>query len=179
MEAEELKKVLEEVEAKPLENLSLVTPQVTDVTPENLVEKASAAATVTLITESDEVKTEILRGAEQVVHNKTEEIKNRAERQAKKELFENNRVACGCFGFEEETTERWAVNYMKVWNRIFTLLWLIVGSITFAPVLFISSKLKAIIKRAWVAVVLAIIIYVAVLLSPLWIHLITKVREIV
>jgi hypothetical protein len=176
---EENKKDLEEVAATPLEDLSLVTSQATDLTPESLVEQASAAATVTLIQESDEVKTKILKGAEQVVHNKTEEIKNRAERQAKKELFENNRGACGCFGFEEETTERWAVNYMKIWNRIFTLLWLIVGSVTFAPVLFISSKLKAIIKRAWVAVVLAIIIYVALLLSPLWIHLITKVRAMV
>lgn len=176
---EENKQALEEVEVKPLKDLSLVTPQATDLTSESLVEQASAAATVTLITESDEVKTEILKGAEQVVHNKTEEIKNRAERQAKKELFENNRGACGCFGFEEETTERWAVNYMKIWNRIFTLLWLIVGSITFAPVLFISSKLKAIVKRAWVAVTLAIIIYVAVLLSPLWIHFITKVRAMV
>jgi len=173
---EENKQALEEVVATPLEDLSLVTPQATDLTPESLVEQASAAATVTLITESDEVKTEILRGAEQVVHNKTEEIKNRAERQAKKELFENNRGACGCFGFEEETTERWAVNYMKIWNRIFTLLWLIAGSITFAPVLFISSKLKAIVKRAWVAVALAIIVYVALILSPLWVRFITKVR---
>ena len=176
---EENKQALEEVVTTPLEDLPLGTPKETDLTPESLVEQASAAATVTLIQESDEVKTKILKGAEQVVHNKTEEIKNRAERQAKKELFENNKGACGCFGFEEETTERWAVNYMKIWNRIFTLLWLIVGSITFAPVLFIAGKLKAIIKRGWIAVVLALVIYVAVLLSPMWIHLITKVRAIV
>lgn len=176
---EENKQMIEE-EVQVLDELSLAPK--TDplgISPEALVEKAHSAATVTLIEQSDEVKTEILKGAEQVVHNKTAEIKNRAEQQAKKALFDNNRDACACFGFDEGTTERWAVNYMKIWNRLFTLLWLIAGSITFAPVLFISGKLKAIVKRAWLAVVLAIVIYVAVALSPLWIHIINEIRGIV
>ena len=176
---EETKQAIEEmVVAESLEDLRLTEAQV-DITPEKLVEQAHSAATATLIEKSDTVKTEILKGAEQVVHNKTEEIKNRAEQQAKKALFENNKGACGCFGFDEDTTERWAVNYMKNWNRIFTLIWLIVGSVTFAPVLFISVKLKSIVRRAWVAVVLAILIYAAAALSPLWFHLLSKVRAIV
>lgn len=159
------------------ENTPAEVPQT--VSPEDMVEKAHAAATAVLIEKSDPVKTEIMKGAEQVVHNKTKAIRDRAELEAKKAMFENNKGACGCFGFEEETTERWAVAYMKIWNRIFTFIWLITGSVTFAPVLFISGKLNAIIKRAWVAVVLSIIIYAALALSPLWVHFITKVRGIV
>lgn len=176
--SEENTQALEEVVTDSLEDLSLTAPN-TEVTPEKMVERAHSAATETLIKKSNEVKAKILKGAEQVVHNKTEEIKNKAEQQAKKALFDNNRDACACFGFEEATTEKWAVKYMKGWNSLFTLVWLIVGSVTFAPVLFIAGKLKAIIKRGWIAVLIAIIIYAGAALSPLWVHLISKVRGII
>lgn len=146
--------------------------------PEQMVEAAHTSATAVLIADSDEVKAEIMKGAEQVVHNKTKAIQNRAELEAKKALFNNNRSACGCFGFEEDTTESWAVNYMKIWNRVFTLLWLVVGSFTFAPVLFISSKMGAIVKRAWIAVTLSILIYVLILASPLIVYFVNRLGGI-
>ena len=164
------KPVLEEpVEEKQVEPISVT---------EALVEQAHMAAAEVIIKKSDPIKKEILEAAESTVHNKTEELKNKAEIKAKKALFENNKDACACFGFEEDTTEKWAVNYMKIWNRIFTLLYLIVGSFTFAPVLYIAGKLRAIIKRSWVAVLLAVSIYLIVVLSPIWMGLISIVKGV-
>lgn len=147
--------------------------------PEELVEKAHMAAAQVLIEQSDPVKEEILKGAEHVVHNKTQAIRNRAEQEAKKALFDNNKSACGCFGFEEETTEGWAVRMMRVWHNFATAIWILIGMVTFAPVVFLASKIKVIVKKSWVAVLLAIVLYLAWVLSPLWLHFLGTLEGLV
>ena len=56
---------------------------------------------------------------------------------------------------------------MAIIHNAFTLIWVIIGTFTFAPVTFIAKKIKVIFKKSWVAVLLAIIIYLAIILTPI------------
>lgn len=45
-----------------------------------------------------------------------------------------------CFGMEEDRTEKWLLKCVKFWYCIMSFLWFFIGALTFAPVIYISSK---------------------------------------
>lgn len=134
----------------------------------DLVERAFEQAVVNQVVNNQDVQSDLLKSAEQVIHSKTSAIKSQAALEDKAVHFNNKKGACECFGYNETTTEKWAVNYMNVWHNIMTAIWVTIGMVTFAPITFIAKKIKVIFKVAWVAILLAVIIYFIVILSPIW-----------
>lgn len=132
-----------------------------------LVESAFNQAIINRVSENEDVQNELLESADKVIDNKLNAIKSRAEQEDKETHFNNKKGACDCFGYDEPTTEKWAVNTMNIWHNVMTAIWLFIGFFTFAPITFIAKKIGVIFKKAWVAVVLAIVIYLAVILIPL------------
>lgn len=132
-----------------------------------MVNAAFDQAVVHEVQTSEELQQELLNGAEQVIKNKVNAIKNEAEREDKAAHFNNKKGACECFGYNEQTTEKWAVNYMNAWHNVFTAIWITLGMITFAPITFIGKKLKVIFKLTWVAMIVAVLIYAAAVLLPI------------
>lgn len=145
----------------------------------DMVEQAFNAAVVATVANNEKVQSEIVEGAEQVISNKTKAIKAQAEMEAKEAHFNNKKGACECFGFNETTTEKWAVNLMAIWHNIATAVWIIIGMFTFAPIIFFAKKVSVIIKRVWLAVLLGIFIYAAVVTSPWWLQIIAEFRGVV
>lgn len=139
-----------------------------------LVESAFSQAIINQVNENKELQEELLDSADAVVRNKVNAIKSLADAEDKETHFNNKKGACECFGYNETTTEKWAVNTMNVWHNIMTAIWLFIGFFTFAPVTFIAKKIAVIFKKAWLAVLLAVIIYLAVILVPLLTGLLTK-----
>lgn len=132
-----------------------------------LVESAFNQAIINRVAENEDVQNELLESADKVIDNKLNAIKSRAEQEDKETHFNNKKGACDCFGYDEPTTEKWAVNTMNIWHNVMTAIWLFIGFFTFAPITFIAKKIGVIFKKAWIAVVLAIVIYLAVILIPL------------
>ena len=141
-----------------------------------VVDQAFAQAEYLTVKHDEEMQSEIVRGAKEVARNRSIEITAKAEMKAKEAHFKNNKSACECFGYNETSTEKWAVSAMGIWHNIITAVWIILGMLTFAPVTFIARKLGVLIKTAWVAVVVAIGIYAFVALSPFWIKLIAMIN---
>lgn len=139
-----------------------------------LVSDAFGAAIVDRVQSNENVQEELLDSADTVIHNELNAIKARADREDKETHFNNKKGACECFGYNEATTEKWAVNLMNFWHNVMTAIWLFIGFFTFAPITFIAKKIKVIFKQAWVAVALAIIIYLAVVLTPVLTSLLIK-----
>ena len=160
----------EEAEEKEEKTVEDSIPNADDV-----VNEALRKAGLLSVNPTEETQKEIARSAEEVLKNKTIEITADAERKAKEAYFKNNMSACECFGYNETSTEKWAVTAMSVWHNIVTALWIVIGMLTFAPVTFIVRKLSVIVKTAWIAVVLAIGIYVFVAFSPFWIKLLASI----
>lgn len=132
-----------------------------------LVENAFSQAIVNRVVENENVQADLLNSADTVIHNKLNAIKAKADQEDKESHFNNKKGACECFGYNEATTEKWAVNVMNFWHNIMTAIWLFIGFFTFAPITFVAKKITVIFKKTWIAVLLAIIIYVIVIATPI------------
>ena len=172
METEGIVKVV----AAPLAEAKPTTEAKESTSAGELVEKAFNEAVCVTVKNDESVQTEIMHSAEQVIRNKTQELKARAETEAKEAHFNNKKSACECFGYNEATTEKWAVSLMGFWHSVLTAFWIVLGMFTFAPITFVAKKLSVIIKTAWLAVLIAIVIYIAIALSPLWIGFVQELR---
>lgn len=138
----------------------------------SLVDKGVDAAIVHKITNDDDVKSRLLDTANDIINNKLDEKQNDSERDKKRAALENNKDACDLYGIDEKTVPIWVVKAAKIVQDFWYMVWIIIGFVTTAPVVFLSKKLSVVFKRTWVAVLLAIIIYLAVVLTPLIINII-------
>lgn len=139
-----------------------------------LVESAFNQAVVHRVQTDENVQKELLDSAGKVIQNKVNAVKEKADQEEKEAHFNNRKHACECFGYNEATTEKWAVNMMNAWHNIATAIWLFIGFFTFAPVAFVAKKVVVIFKKTWLAVVFALIIYFGVLAIPFLVELLTK-----
>jgi hypothetical protein len=131
-----------------------------------LVEGAFNQAVVHKVKTDEKVQSQLLDSADKVIQNKVNAVKERAELEDKEAHFNNKKGACECFGYNEKSTEKWAVNIMSWWHNIMTAIWVIIGSVTFAPVTFVAKKIKVIFKATWLCVVLALLIYAGIVAAP-------------
>lgn len=139
---------------------------------DSIVEDVFNQAVVAKITDDDDLKNKMLNTAKKFTETKMKIIDNKVDKEDKRAFFENNESACECFGYDEKDTEKWAVGYMKIWHTIMTAIWVTIGWVTYAPITFIAKKISVIVKRTWIAVIVAIILYFAITLIPLWVNLV-------
>lgn len=137
-----------------------------------LVDEAFSQAIVAQVQNNEELQKELLGSADTVIHNKVNAIKAKADQEDKETHFNNKKGACECYGFNETTTPKWAVNLMNFFHNIFIVVWIVVGSFTFAPIVFVGKKISVIVSKTWVAMVLAFVIYVLIVATPFVINLI-------
>ena len=138
----------------------------------SLVDRGVDAAIIHKITNDDDVKSRLLDTANDIINNKLDEKQNDSERDKKRAALENNKDACDLYGIDEKTVPIWVVKAAKIVQDFWYIVWIIIGFATTAPVVFLSKKLAVVFKRTWVAVLLAIIIYLAAVLTPLIINII-------
>ena len=67
-----------------------------------------------------------------------------------------------CFGMEEEKTEKWLGKCVKFWFWCVSFMWFLFGTLTFAPVIFIRSKIDVIFKDKRKSLLYATILYCAI-----------------
>ena len=65
-----------------------------------------------------------------------------------------------CFGMEEGKTDKWLMNCVKFWYWCMSFLWFLFGATTFAPIIYICSKVNVIFKNKRKSLLAATIIYV-------------------
>ena len=138
----------------------------------SLVDRGVDAAIIHKITSDNDVKSRLLDTANDIINNKLDEKQNDSERDKKRAALENNKDACDLYGIDEKTVPIWVVKAAKIVQDFWYIVWIIIGFATTAPVVFLSKKLSVVFKRTWVAVLLAIILYLAVVLAPLIINII-------
>ena len=138
----------------------------------SLLDRGVDAAIVHKITNDDDVRSRLLDTANDIINNKLDEKQNDSERDKKRAALENNKDACDLYGIDEKTVPIWVVKAAKIVQNFWYIVWIIIGFATTAPVVFLSKKLSVVFKRTWVAVLLAITIYLAAVLAPLIINII-------
>jgi len=82
-------------------------------------------------------------------------------------MFERNSNAPKLFGMSDKSPE-WQQKAMRFWHDLLWSVWFIICLPTVAPIMFISLRLKTIIKNVWIAAILAIFIYSIIVLLPIF-----------
>jgi hypothetical protein len=100
------------------------------------------------------------------VENETNVGEEHLESKSKEEYDETcesmEQSALKCFGWKDVPTEKWLVKCVKVWYCVISFIWFLFGSLTFAPIIFISKKLRPLIKDSLKSLIIATFIYAIV-----------------
>ena len=94
-------------------------------------------------------------------------IQTNVDTEQKEANFNNKKDACESYGFNEKTTPIWATKFMSIGYSIMLSIWLFIGTFTFMPVIFIAKKMSVGLKKTWIAVVFAIILYLGITFVPI------------
>ena len=116
---------------------------------------------------NEELKENVLETAKTFVGTKMQTIATNVDTEHKEAVFNNRKDACESYGFNEKTTPIWATKFMSVGYSIMLAIWLFIGSFTFMPVIFIAKKISVGLRRTWLAVIFAILLYLGVTFLPI------------
>lgn len=112
----------------------------------------------------DEIKNKITESAKQDIQDNID-INNQDNKNKKaKKKFEGNKEACKIYGVED-TVPLWQQALMSIGSAFWFVIYFVVATLTIAPISTFTMKLNTIFKKLWVSIVLAVVIYVAVVLT--------------
>lgn len=178
-EIEELEKKVKE---KQSQDVDIFKPKKTEmpieIKPEDknqqLVENMFNQAIVHEVSNNEDLKDKVLETAKTYVDTEMQTIATKVETKNKEANFNNNKDACESYGFNEKTTPKWAVSFMRWGYNVMLALWLFVGSFTFMPIIFVAKKISVGIKKVWLAGLIAVLIYLGVTLTPVILAIINR-----
>lgn len=107
---------------------------------QQLVENMFNQAIVHEVANNETLKDKVLETAKTYVDTEMQTISTKVETKNKEAIFDNNKDACESYGFNEKTTPKWAINFMRFGYNIMLAIWLFIGSFTFMPVIFVAKK---------------------------------------
>lgn len=132
-----------------------------------VVAEVFGQAVVHTVVNDKGIQDKLLNTAQTVVENKAEVLANRAEKESKASFIDKHSDACFYFGYDDTTTSKFHVKMMAFWIFFLNTIYICsVGFFIVSPISFILRKLKVIIKKTWVAIVLALLIYFLILAIP-------------
>lgn len=141
-------------------------------TKDKLVDNMFEQAVIHEVATNKELKDKVLDTAKVYTETKMQTIATDVDTEHKEAVFNNKKDACESYGFNEKRTPIWAIKLMSFGYNIMLAIWLFIGTFTFMPIIFVAKKISVGIKHTWLAVVVAILLYFLITLSPLWINLI-------
>lgn len=141
-------------------------------TKSNLVNQAFDQAVVSSIETDDSLKDNMMATAKVFTRTKMQKIITDVDTEHKKAVFNNKKDACESYGFDEETTPIWATNLMAKGYNVVLAIWLFIGTFTFMPIIFISKKIQVGVKKTWLAILIAILLYLGITFLPILLTLI-------
>lgn len=170
-EIEELKKKVEEKQSQEIDIFKPKEQPIAEVKEpdknQQLVEGMFNQAILHEVANNEELKENVLDAAKVYVDTEMQTIKTKVDTKNKEAVFDNNKDACESYGFNEKTTPKWAVGFMRWGYNVILAIWLFIGSFTFMPVIFVAKKISVGIKKTWLAGLIALLIYLGVTLTPI------------
>lgn len=139
-----------------------------------LVEKMFNQAIVHQVSNDKNLNENMLSTAKTYVNTSMQTISTNVDTKYKEAVFTNNKDACESYGFNEKTTPTWAVRCMKFGYSVMLAIYLFIASFTVMPILFLMKKIHVAVKHTWIAIILAVLIYLGITLTPVLIGLLNR-----
>lgn len=141
---------------------------------DQLVGEAFGQAVMYTASSDLETQNKLLTTAKQVIRDKTDSIADMASTERTAKFFEKNEDACTYFGYDEKTTAPFHVKVMAFWAFILNSIYIFtLGCFVVAPIAFILKKITVVIKKTWLAFILALLIYILIVGMPFLITYLT------
>lgn len=137
-----------------------------------LVEQMFEQAIVHQVSTDNTLKDNVLETARKYTETKMQTIKTNVDTEYKEAVFNNKRDACESYGFNEKQTPIWATKLMTIGYNVMLAIWLFCATFTIMPVIFITKKISVGLKKTWIAILFALIIYLGVTFVPILMALI-------
>lgn len=129
---------------------------------DQLIDAAFEQAVIHNIQNNEELQNKVLDTAKTYTETKMQTIATDVDTEHKEAVFNNRKDACESYGFNEKTTPIWATKFMSWGYNVMLAIWLFIGTFSFMPVIFIAKKVQVGLKKTWLAIVVAILLYVGV-----------------
>lgn len=136
-------------------------------TKEKLVDNMFEQAVIHEVATNKDLKTKVLDTAKTYTETKMQTIATDVDSEYKEAVFNNKKDACESYGFNEKKTPIWAIKVMNIGYSVMLAIWLLIGTFTFMPIIFVAKKISVGIKCTWIAGVIAILLYLLVTLAPI------------
>lgn len=169
-EIEELKKKVEEKQSQEIDIFKPKDKPIEvkqDDKNQQLVENVFNQAVMHEVSNSEELKEKVLETAHNYVDTKMQTLATKVDSEHKEAVFDNNKDACESYGFNEKRTPLWAIRFMKVGYSAMLAIYIFLASFTVMPVIFLMKKIQVAVKKTWIAIILALIIYACVTFVPI------------
>lgn len=139
----------------------------------DLVGDAFNSAAVATIKNDEALQDKILGTAKDCVEKEIDKIKTETTTRTTAAKFDSAADACSCYCFskKEKTTPIWAVWYMKGGYNLVLFIYLIFATFTVLPITFLFKKIQVGIKMTWLAILLAVVIYLCFTFGPILVTL--------
>lgn len=125
---------------------------------QEIIDTLKKAAVVNEVQNDDKTKNDIMKHAHKTIANRLEEISAKNSKDAQVAYFEANKDACVCYGIERQVPI-WQTRLMKFGHSFWFFIYWVVATLTICPVNVFAKGLKAFFKHSWLAITLAILLY--------------------
>lgn len=163
-------------QAKSIFNSSGKTqsPAVKDDDPQAIIEEIHKAAILHQVRNDEETNQKFIEQAKKTVANELDTIDQDNISRRQKATYNANAEACKCYGIED-AVPLWQIRLMRAGHAVWFVIYWIFASVTICPVNVFVTGINAFIKRTWLSVLIAIIIYLsATVLVPILITFMKK-----
>lgn len=137
---------------------------------EDVVRALQNKATIEVATTNEDVRNKMEDNAKAIIDNHLTVTKNEAEAKNEQSFWNRNKSAVKMYGYSEnDPRPNWQTALMKVGSNIWFVIYWIIATVTVCPLSVFFDVFRAIFKKGWLAMVVAVVVYLAIVIGVPWI----------
>ncbi|OHE41463.1 MAG: hypothetical protein A2Y16_05335 [Tenericutes bacterium GWF2_57_13] len=144
--------------------------------PKEMVGEVHIKGMEAIIRDDQGTQAAILKQSKNSIENQIEQLKQKSAKQTQDVVYDANQEACQNFGIAE-SVPRWQIWLMRRGSDFWFIIYFVVAFFTIAPVMIFFRGIKTFVKKLWLALLLAIIVWAILYVGiPLLIHYLNAIQ---
>lgn len=136
-----------------------------------VIEKIHKSAVLYQAKENEEVNKRFVDQAKKTVEAELDTIDQQNQAKRQQATYNANKEACRCYGIED-AVPLWQIRLMRFGHSIWFIIYWIFATVTICPINVFVTGINAFIKRTWLSILIALLIYIlAVIVLPILLNL--------
>lgn len=129
--------------------------------PDKIIADIHKAAIINQVQTDEATNKKFIEQAKKTVDNELGSINQENIAKRQKATYNANLEACRCYGVEA-AVPLWQIYLMRAGHAVWFVIYFLFASVTICPINVFVTGINAFIKRTWLSIVIAVLIYVSV-----------------